>query len=100
MKGTRCLSVAALLAGPMLGCTRETGSGPVQWTASDPSSARGQTDAQAWSRSTSRDKVEPAGEMPTVLCEPPPPVPLGVTNAMPPAPPWLYSGVTLRLVPR
>jgi hypothetical protein len=100
MRGTQCLGVLALLAIPSLGCTHETGSGPVQWTASDPSSAQGQTEAQAWSRSTSRDTVEPTREMPTVLCEPPPPAPVGVTNAMPPSSRWPYNGVTLRLGPR
>src|SRR5580698_1498064 len=61
MKKWQFIAAAALLAaGPVLGCTRESSRGPVQWTASNPSSPTGQTLAQAWSRSTSSDSPVPA----------------------------------------
>ncbi len=40
-------------------CSRESSRGPVKWTASDPASPVGQSDAQVWSRSTSNDKTKP-----------------------------------------
>jgi hypothetical protein len=40
------------------GCAAEQKRGEVGWTASDPSSMTGQTDDQAWARSTERDPPE------------------------------------------
>jgi len=114
VKSAQWIAVAALAAGPVLACTRESSHGPVQWTASNPSSPVGQTAAQAWSRSTSSDRpefargpqappgvtsaqtgaLEDASELPPV-CEPV----LGVTSEQPPSPKWPYSGVTLQLEP-
>jgi hypothetical protein len=102
MKTARFIAAAALVAAPALGCTRESSRGPVRWTASNPSSAAGQTAAQAWSRSTSSDTRQPTSGTPAIaapgpagmLCEQP-----GVTNAQPPMATWPYDGVTLRLAP-
>jgi hypothetical protein len=102
----RFIAAAALAAGLTLGCARESSHGPVQWTASNPSSARGQTAAQAWSRSTSSDAPEPASKAPPITAPTPstvpaaagaPEQPTGVTNAQPPASRWPYDGVTLQL---
>ena len=105
---TRFIAAAALGAALALGCTRESSHGPVQWTASNPASPVGQTQAQAWSRATSTDAPEPAHEAPFVPdaarspCATQPPT--GVTNAQPPVPQpptprWPYDGVTLILEP-
>jgi hypothetical protein len=113
---------AALVAAQLLGCTRESSSGPVKWTASDPASAVGQTEAQSWSRSTSNDQVAPGSDKRRVLNMAPNPFvgptsvevpdrPLGVTNAQggsdgpggsgarPPTPRWPYDGSTIELGP-
>lgn len=55
----------------MLACTRETSRGPVAWTASNPSSATGQTASQAWSRSTSSDTAQPAPAAPSSTSQQP-----------------------------
>ena len=111
MKTTRFIAVAALAAGPMLGCTRESSHGPVQWTASNPSSADGQTAAQAWSRSTASDAPEPkqrplppsvpAGAQGSTAQVPPceRETHTGVTNAQPAATRWPYDRATLQLGP-
>jgi hypothetical protein len=100
MKTTRPV-VAALAMASLLGCTKQTSHGPVQWTASNQASPEGQTAAQAWSRSTSTDAPEPVREAPPspgVETVPPcGPVQPGVTNLQPPTPRWPYSGVTLQL---
>jgi hypothetical protein len=84
MRKTRPGKAALLLAlTPLLGCTRETNRGPVQWTASDPASPEGQTDAQAWSRSTSNDE-----DVPVI-------VPLSRTKAPPPPPRQFVGKVEL-----
>jgi hypothetical protein len=60
MKTRPCLAAILLVAAsPFIGCAKQQNHGPVQWSASNPSSAVGQTEAQAWSRSTSNDKVPP-----------------------------------------
>jgi hypothetical protein len=108
MKAARIIAASTLAAWLVLGCTRESSHGPVQWTASNPSSPVGQTAAQAWSRSTSSDA-------PTTRCESPPTpsvarVPAGtvedtaqqragVTSEQAPASRWPYDGVTLQLEP-
>jgi hypothetical protein len=114
MKTTRFIAAAALAAGSVLGCTRESSRGPVNWTASNPSSSVGQTAAQAWSRSTSSDTPQPGREPqppPSVArapagalegaspCPQAPEQPAGVTNAQPPPSRWPYDGVTLQLEP-
>jgi hypothetical protein len=91
---------SALAIGLMLGCTRQSSHGPVQWTASNPSAAAGQTNAQAWSRSTSSDARQAAHGVPrapVVAPEAPEPPP-GVTNTQP-ATRWPYDGIILRLGP-
>jgi hypothetical protein len=108
MTAMRFIAAAAALAAS-LGCTKQSSRGPVQWTASNPSSPVGQTAAQAWSRSTSSDKrVTPAATgipstqgpasapalIDTSCVEQAP----GVTNVQPePRPRWPYNGVTLQL---
>jgi hypothetical protein len=65
MKPTRTSATSAVLllaASGLVGCTLQTAHGPVSWTASDPASPSGQSDAQAWARSTSEDKAEGATE--------------------------------------
>ncbi len=100
MKTTRPV-VAALAMASLLGCTKQTSHGPVQWTASNQASPEGQTAAQAWSRSTTTDAPEHVREAPpTPSVETVPtcaPVQPGVTNLQPPTPRWPYSGVTLQL---
>ena len=104
MKTLRVFAAAALAAAPVLGCTKASSRGPVQWTASNPSSSVGQSAAQAWSRSTSSDKPEPAGAAPAIGGVAPAPAGAeceqgaGVTNAQPPTR-WPYDGVILRLAP-
>jgi hypothetical protein len=100
MMTTRLLA-AAIAAGLLLGCTKESSRGPVQWTASNPSSAVGQTAAQAWSRSTANDTPERAREphLNPSLVRASAAQPSGVTNAQPPTPRWPYDGVTLQLGP-
>ncbi len=105
MRTTQSVAVAALAMGTLLGCTKQTSYGPVQWTASNPASTVGQTEAQAWSRSTSNDAREFTRQPPPITivepssagaqCEQPP----GVTNLQPLTPRWPYDGVTLRLGP-
>jgi hypothetical protein len=56
----RQLPLVVVAACAMLACTHDTSRGPVEWTATNPSSASGQTGAQAWSRSTSSDTAQPA----------------------------------------
>ena len=82
----------------------------MQWTASNPSAATGQTLAQAWSRSTSSDAPQPAREPhpsasvagalegATQLQRAQDQAP-GVTNAQPSLARWPYDGVTLQLGP-
>jgi hypothetical protein len=100
MKSMRLVAVALAMA-TLLGCTRQTSNGPVQWTASNPGSPEGQTLAQGWSRSTTNDAREHVREAPpTPSVETVPscaPVQPGVTNLQPPTPRWPYSGVTLQL---
>jgi hypothetical protein len=50
---TLALAAAAAAAG----CSVQTTSGPVRWTATNPSSPVGQTDGQAWSRSTASSET-------------------------------------------
>lgn len=60
MKTRPCLAAILLIAvSPWIGCSKQQSQGPVGWTASNPSSPAGQTEAQAWSRSTSNDKIPP-----------------------------------------
>jgi hypothetical protein len=116
MKTARFIGAAALAAGTLLGCTKETTHGPVQWTASNPASPVGQTAAQAWSRSTSNDAVKPVREAPPAPGVAPAPaggcpcrgeapfppgseISPGVTNPQPPAARWPYDGATLVLTP-
>jgi hypothetical protein len=103
MKTTRPV-VAALAMASLLGCTKQTSHGPVQWTASNQASPEGQTAAQAWSRSTTSDAPEHVREVPpsppverVESVAPCTPVQPGVTNLQPPTPRWPYSGVTLQL---
>ncbi|HEY6463618.1 MAG TPA: hypothetical protein VIY73_25795 [Polyangiaceae bacterium] len=53
---TLTLVLAAL---PLLACAKEVNRGPVGWSATNPSSPVGQTEAQAWARSTENDAPEP-----------------------------------------
>jgi hypothetical protein len=116
MKVARFVAPAALVAGALLGCTKETTHGPVQWTASNPASPVGQTAAQAWSRSTSNDALKPPPEAPPAAsvesvpaeacpCRGEAPAPSagamapGVTSSQPPAARWPYNGATLILTP-
>jgi hypothetical protein len=84
----------------------------VEWTASNPSSADGQTAAQSWSRSTASDAPEPkqrpvppsvpAGALGSTrsTVQPPPcerEPRSGVTNAQPAATRWPYDRATLQL---
>ena len=107
MRAIRFIAAAVLAAGPVLGCARESSRGPVRWTASNPSAAVGQTNAQAWSQSTSNDRYVRASEKPPFTIIVPGSAgglgdqvePSGVTNAQPPSPRWPYDGVTLQLGP-
>lgn len=72
---TTLVATLVFAAASQLGCTREESRGPVRWTASNPSSPIGQTEAQAWNRSTENDEPEPAP-------------PAGATRAAPLGSPW------------
>jgi hypothetical protein len=73
--GTSLASAVLLLAGSgLIGCTIQTTHGAVSWTATDPASPNGQSDAQAWSRSTSDDRAEGATERQASQPNSPPPV--------------------------
>ncbi|HEY1695095.1 MAG TPA: hypothetical protein VGG39_23165 [Polyangiaceae bacterium] len=63
MRVRNVVAITAVLAAlPVLACTAKESRGPVSWSASNPSSPVGQTEAQAWARSTENDAPEPRSQ--------------------------------------
>jgi hypothetical protein len=76
MSTTRFAVALGFAAGAVLGCTRES---------SNPSSTVGQTEAQAWSRSTANDAIKPANDAPrTTVAVPTPTVASAGVVELPP----------------
>jgi hypothetical protein len=77
-----------LVALPVFACTTKGTRGPVSWSAANPSSPVGQTEAQAWARSTENDTPEPSTKR---MAEPqgapvmPPAAAVTATVELPPA---------------
>ena len=87
MRTNRWLVAACVVASlSWMGCAAEQRRGEVGWTASDPSSMTGQTDDQAWARSTERDPPE-ASVPHEVAANPARPVPAGAFRRVLPIPP-------------